>query len=112
MVITHDTEPVWDKPVDVPEKWIQSIDDNVLASEQTSASLRCSFWQYKKLTESELPYGSHVKSIFPHGASYWTRTAEIKTEQADGTPLSFFLKVNVTHSTSMNVGDNVMKSGR
>ena len=25
--------PVWDKPVDVDEKWIQFVDDNVLASE-------------------------------------------------------------------------------
>jgi len=32
MVKTHDTEPVWDKPVDVPEKWIQSLDENVAAS--------------------------------------------------------------------------------
>jgi len=32
MVKTHDTEPVWDKPVDVPKKWIQSLDDNVAAS--------------------------------------------------------------------------------
>ncbi|MCJ1401864.1 hypothetical protein MMC11_005081 [Xylographa trunciseda] len=72
MVLTTDTEPVWDKPVDVPEKWIQSVDDNVLA---------------------KLPPGSYVKGIFPYGASYWTRTAEIQTEQTNGTPLSFFLKV-------------------
>ena len=32
MVLTNDPEPVWDKPVDVPEKWIQSVDSNVLAS--------------------------------------------------------------------------------
>ena len=25
-------KPVWDKPVDVDEKWIQFVDDNVLAS--------------------------------------------------------------------------------
>ena len=37
MVITQDTEPVWEKPVDVPEKWIKSIDENILASEQTSS---------------------------------------------------------------------------
>ena len=41
----------------------------------------------------ELPEGSQVKGISPYGASYWTRTAEIETEQADGTPRSFFLKV-------------------
>lgn len=35
MVKTEDQEgkPVWDKPVDVDEKWIQFVDDNVSASE-------------------------------------------------------------------------------
>ena len=32
MVLTNDPEPVWDKSVDVPEKWIQFIDENVSAS--------------------------------------------------------------------------------
>ena len=45
------------------------------------------------LTSPELPEGTKIKSITAHGASYWTRTAEIKTEQADGSPMSFFLKV-------------------
>ena len=26
-------KPVWDKPVDVDEKWIEFVDHNVLASE-------------------------------------------------------------------------------
>ena len=42
---------------------------------------------------SELPEGTEIKSIGAHGASYWTRTAEIKTKQADGSSRSFFLKV-------------------
>lgn len=46
------------------------------------------------LTLVELPDGSQVKGIFPYGASYWTRTAEIQTEQTNGTPLSLFLKVD------------------
>ena len=29
-------KPVWDKPIDVDEKWIQFVDDNVLASEPRS----------------------------------------------------------------------------
>ena len=29
----------------------------------------------------------------PHGASFWTRTARIDVESADGTPHSYFLKV-------------------
>ena len=35
MVKAEDQEgkPVWDKPVDVDEKWIQFVDDNVSASE-------------------------------------------------------------------------------
>ncbi|SLM39144.1 Protein kinase-like domain [Lasallia pustulata] len=61
-------EVIWDKEIDVPKKWIEFVDENVLASTQ-------------------------IKSIGPHGASYWTRTAEIETEQEDGSALSFFLKV-------------------
>jgi protein-ribulosamine 3-kinase len=44
-----------------------------------------------------LPLGTNVKGIFPHGTSYWcgwTRTSEIRTEQANGSELSFFLKVS------------------
>ncbi|KAL8713850.1 MAG: hypothetical protein Q9220_001995 [cf. Caloplaca sp. 1 TL-2023] len=62
MAITEDPEPVWDQPNTVPERWIETVDDN-------------------------------IKGISPHGASYWTRTAEIETKQADGTPRSVFLKV-------------------
>lgn len=43
-----------------------------------------------------LPPDTNILSIFPHGNSYWcgwTRTSEIRTEQADGSELSFFLKV-------------------
>ena len=47
----------------------------------------------KQLTFTGLPQGSKVQEIAPFGASYWTRTAEIKTTQADGLELSFFLKV-------------------
>lgn len=74
MVKAEDQEgkPVWDKPVDVDEKWIQFVDENVSA---------------------KLPPGSKIKGIAPYGASYWTRTAEIPTVQADGSELSFFLKV-------------------
>ena len=32
MVLTHDTEPVWRKPVDVPEKWIENVDPSVARS--------------------------------------------------------------------------------
>ena len=29
---TQDAEPVWDKEIDIPEKLIQYVDDNVTAS--------------------------------------------------------------------------------
>lgn len=45
------------------------------------------------LRRVDLPPGSRVIGLFPHGAAYWTRTATIRTEQSDGTPLEFFLKV-------------------
>ena len=65
-------DTIWDKEIDVPEKVIQYVDSNVLA---------------------KIPQPSKIVGIYPHGASYWTRTAEIQTEQEDGSPLSFFLKV-------------------
>jgi len=91
MVQTNDPEPVWDKPTDVPEKWIQTVDDNVYASK----SFLCDREPTKAqiLTKAELPPGSKVKGIYPYGASYWTRTAEIQTEQADGRS-SFLILLN------------------
>ena len=67
------------------------MDDNVYASKLFLCDRKST--QAQKLIKTELPQGSQVKGIFPHGTSYWTRTAEIQTEQADGAPLSFFLKV-------------------
>ena len=43
MVHTHDPEPVWDKEVDLPEKWIQCVDSNVATSKSffpSSAAVR------------------------------------------------------------------------
>jgi protein-ribulosamine 3-kinase len=54
-----------------------------------------SIWQgVTNMRYSELPQGTEVIGAFPHGASYWTRTAEIETQQADGSDLSFFIKVS------------------
>ena len=47
----------------------------------------------------ELPAGLEIVEISPHGASYWTRTAEITTRQNDGQQLSFFLKVSDVSAT-------------
>ena len=46
----------------------------------------------------ELPQGSRVLGIFACGSSYWTRTAQIETEQEDGSVISFFLKVRTSFS--------------
>ncbi|PQE15600.1 Fructosamine Ketosamine-3-kinase protein [Rutstroemia sp. NJR-2017a BBW] len=74
MEVLHVMTPAeWGKPIDVDEKWIDFVDDNVRA---------------------KFPPGTEVESISPHGASYWTRTAEISTLLADGTPRSYFLKVS------------------
>lgn len=42
----------------------------------------------------ELPEGSVVEDIVPHGVSHWTRTARIATTQVDGSAASYFLKVS------------------
>ncbi|KAJ1324156.1 protein-ribulosamine 3-kinase [Microdochium nivale] len=67
------TPAEWGKPIDVDEKWIEFVDDNVKA-------------KFKP--------GTEIESIAPHGASYWTRTAEISTIAPDGSPISYFLKVS------------------
>lgn len=80
---------VLDNEFEVPELVIQIIDPNVLASK------RLSRFVFPVLNFcAELPPGTEPVGIFPYGATYWTRTAEIQTRQADGTPLSFFLKVS------------------
>ncbi|KAL8866362.1 MAG: hypothetical protein Q9174_006349 [Haloplaca sp. 1 TL-2023] len=72
MVKTFDPEVVWDKPNDVDTKWIEFIDENVLA---------------------KLPEGSQPLGIQSCGESYFTRGAKISTKQPDGSSLFFFLKV-------------------
>ncbi|KAI9703666.1 MAG: hypothetical protein M1836_007436 [Candelina mexicana] len=93
MVLTKDPEPVWDKEVDVAEHWIQFVDESVSASKLFVSGFDFARDDECRLRNVELPQGSRIKDISPCGASYWTRTAEIETEQMDGTQLSFFLKV-------------------
>jgi hypothetical protein len=42
----------------------------------------------------ELPTGSSVIGISSHGASYWTRTAQIRTLDHEKNEVSYFLKVS------------------
>lgn len=46
---------------------------------------------------SVLPPGTRVVSTAGHGASYWTQTARIDTQTADGHERTYFLKVNSSH---------------
>ncbi|PMD22234.1 hypothetical protein NA56DRAFT_670370 [Hyaloscypha hepaticicola] len=39
-----------------------------------------------------MPPGTTVKGIHAHGASYWSRTAEIQTLRNDGSPQSYYIK--------------------
>ncbi|KAL4885287.1 Fructosamine kinase-domain-containing protein [Aspergillus karnatakaensis] len=68
------TDPsIWDQEIAVLEHVILCVDDHVL---------------------EKLPPGSTVLGIYPQGTSYWTRTAEIKTTNAQNNAVSFFLKVS------------------
>ncbi len=109
MVLTKDPEPVWDKEVDVDEKWIQFIDESVSESKLFISDFDLSRDEKCRLRKVELPSGSRIKGISPCGASYWTRTAEIKTEQVDGTQPSFFLKVAKYHLTKNRETSELMK---
>jgi hypothetical protein len=51
---------------------------------------------------SEFPPGAQIKGTFPPGASYWTRTTEIRAQQADGSSMSFFIKIYNSSITKKN----------
>ncbi|KAK9782241.1 putative protein-ribulosamine 3-kinase [Seiridium cardinale] len=68
---TWDGTPHWEKEPEVAERFIRYIDPNV---------------------ESRLTNGAVPRDIIPHGASFWTRTAQILAAEEDGSPISFFLK--------------------
>ncbi|KAK6084468.1 hypothetical protein SCUP234_03257 [Seiridium cupressi] len=71
---TWDGTPHWEKEPEVAERFIRYVDPNV---------------------ESRLPNGAIPQDIIPHGASFWTRTAQILAAEEDGNPISFFLKVSI-----------------
>lgn len=73
---------------ELPERFVEYVDDNVAASKDT-----LQFFRQENADTPDLPPGSRIKGLFPHGAAYWTRTAAIQTEQPDGSALDFFLKV-------------------
>lgn len=84
-----------DKGHQPSERWAEFTDDNVLAGIDDflmpdSALLR--------LTVAALPRGTQVLGNFPHGASFWSRTAKIDTQQEDGLRKSFFVKVRLIGS--------------
>src|SRR5437016_2682375 len=72
---------------ELPERFIEYIDENVAASKEDPRSPGV-----EGTDELELPPGSHIKGLFPHGTAYWTRTAVIQTEQADGSLLRLLLE--------------------
>lgn len=97
------TPAEWGKPIDVDDKWIEFVDENVKAGTcriitgHVDADGHLSAHEVTLLTRVinvALPPGSVVEDIVPHGASYWTRTAEISTRAQDGSPRSYFLKVS------------------
>ena len=46
----------------------------------------------------DFPPGSKLLSAKTHGASFWTRTARVTVELADGLPQMFFLKIGKDRS--------------
>ena len=86
---------VLSSPIDVAEEWITYQDESLEASELLPRSVGSR--QRFNFLSPVLPLGTTILGIYPHGSSYWcgwTRTSEIETEQADGSELSFFLKVS------------------
>ena len=63
-----------------------------------------SVWDFANKIE-ELPKGSRVISIEPHGISFWANTGRIFVELADGRSKSYFIKV-----VSQEVGKNMVHS--
>ena len=75
-------ETICNEAIDLHKTVIQYVNSNVLA---------------------KFPQACNAIGIFAHGASYWTRTAEMWTEQEDGLKLSFFSKVFVFLSIKLTI---------
>ncbi|KAF2162552.1 hypothetical protein M409DRAFT_27174 [Zasmidium cellare ATCC 36951] len=69
MVLQNNVISDKDKAHQPDERWTKFADPNVLA-------------------------GTRVLDTVPHGASVWSRTARIDTEQADGSQRSFFIRLS------------------
>ncbi len=52
------------------------------------------------LFKIELPLGSQIVDVTPHGASFWTQTARLATKLPDGSDQIYFLKVFPTSCRS------------
>lgn len=86
----EDRSLFWSRENEVSEEWIQFVDDNVLAGKVERE--RSIVWPLTYLRYSELPQGTQIIGASSHGASCWTPAAEIETQQADGSELSFSSK--------------------
>ncbi|KAL6714825.1 hypothetical protein ACLMJK_007085 [Lecanora helva] len=72
------------------------VDPNVIACAQTQMNR----------SKERFPKESRVTSSQGYGASHWTHTARIDTEQADGSTKSYFLKVSrEDNGKSMMLGE-------
>lgn len=87
-----DGTPHWEKEPEVAEKYILYLDQNVEKGQWESESLVDVAASSHGEQHPALPNGCVFQAIIPHGASYWTRTAQIKTQNGDK-QVSYFLKV-------------------
>ncbi|KAK8136215.1 Fructosamine/Ketosamine-3-kinase [Apiospora sp. TS-2023a] len=87
-----DGTPHWEQEPEVAEKYIRYIDPNVQSSKLNIERVPRTVTDKRG---TELPDRAVAQDIIPHGASFWTRTAQIMTSQPDGTPMPFFLKVSI-----------------
>jgi protein-ribulosamine 3-kinase len=68
-----------------------SVDENVIESQVVPYNLDPSLTFHLK----ELPKGSSVLEVTPHGSSFWTQTAKLVAQFPDGSLKSYFLKVSI-----------------
>ena len=53
-----------------------------------------------------MPHDSQIVEVVPHGSSFWTQTAKLTTNLADGAEQSYFLKVALgEHGMGMMNGE-------
>jgi hypothetical protein len=99
-----DIEQIWDMPIDVPDKWIQTVDDNVLAGQFACSPLTFPRVQISRLPSKHYLWGHRSKASFPMGLAIGAAGREPQTsKQCKLMDLSFRSSSRFVSSTRFRI---------